>query len=246
MSESEASLPLEPSQPAEPHPENTEPKQAVPQTGPKQTEQKQTEQKQTQPRRIAVEGLELELREMAAADRDRMVEFARSLPWHDLLFLRREITEPRAVDAWIRDIENGHVVTLLALDGDEAGSALAGYATLHRNELRWSAHVGELRVLIAPPYRGRGLGRALTQQIFRLALERGIEKMMARMTVDQKGAIATFEGLGFKPEAVMRDHVKDAEGNPHDLVVMALSVADFHRTLDSYGVTEAIGGSIGG
>jgi RimJ/RimL family protein N-acetyltransferase len=119
---------------------------------------------------------------------------------------------------------------------------LAGYATLHRGDLRWSAHVGELRVLIAPDYRGKGLGRALTQEIFKLALERGIEKMMARMTVDQKGAIATFAGLGFRPEAVMRDHVKDAEGNSHDLVVMALAVAEFHRTLDAYGVTDAVGG----
>jgi RimJ/RimL family protein N-acetyltransferase len=66
---------------------------------------------------------------------------------------------------------------------------------------------------------------------------------VARMTVDQKGAIATFEGLGFRPEAVMRDHVKDAEGNPHDLVVMALPVAEFHRTLDAYGVGEALGES---
>jgi RimJ/RimL family protein N-acetyltransferase len=196
-------------------------------------------------RKIAVDGLELVLRPMGAQDRDRMVEFARSLPWHDLLFLRREITDPRQVEAWLRDIEGGAVVTLLALDSDDPDGTLAGYATMHRNELRWSAHVAELRVLIAPAYRGRGLGRALTQEIFRLALERGVEKMVARMTVDQKGAIATFEGLGFKPEAVMRDHVKDAEGNPHDLVVMALSVADFHRTLDAFGVTDAVGGAGG-
>ena len=44
--------------------------------------------------------------------------------------------------------------------------------------------------------RGKGLGRLLTQEAFAQALERGIEKMVAQMTVDQKGAIATFEGWG--------------------------------------------------
>ncbi|HVS14025.1 MAG TPA: GNAT family N-acetyltransferase [Thermoanaerobaculia bacterium] len=187
-------------------------------------------------RTLTVDGLALELRAMGAGDRDRMVEFARSLPWHDLLFLRREITEPSAVAAWLADIERGLVTTLLAFDE----GILAGYATLHRGELRWSAHLGELRVLVAPDYRGKGLGRALTQEVFKLALERGVEKVMARMTVDQKGAIATFEGLGFRPEAVLRDHVKDAEGNPHDLVVMALGVDEIHRTLDAYGVSRAL------
>ena len=78
----------------------------------------------------------------------------------------------------------------------------------------------------------------MTQELFALALDAGIEKMMARMTLDQKGAIATFEGLGFRPEALLRDHVRDLDGDKHDLMVMSLAVEEFHRTLDAYGVPE--------
>ncbi len=88
--------------------------------------------------------------------------------------------------------------------------------------------------------RGKGLGRFLTEQIFRLAVDRGVEKLVARMTLDQEGAIAVFETLGFRPEGLLKDHVVDRAGDKHDLLVMAHSVADFQATLDGFGVTRAL------
>ena len=41
------------------------------------------------------------------------------------------------------------------------------------------------------------------------------------MTTDQQGAIAVFEGLGFKPEAILREHVRDDAGAAYDLVVLS-------------------------
>jgi RimJ/RimL family protein N-acetyltransferase len=80
----------------------------------------------------------------------------------------------------------------------------------------------------------------LTQEAFALALELGIEKMVAQMTVDQKGAIAVFEGMGFRPEALLRDHVKDRDGRKHDLLVLSHDVARFQAQMDAYGVSEAL------
>jgi hypothetical protein len=74
-----------------------------------------------------------------------------------------------------------------------------------------------------------------------MALAEDIEKLVAQMTLDQKGAIATFEGLGFRPEAVLRDQVKDLEGRAHDLLVMSHTVVEFGRALDAYGVPSSLG-----
>jgi L-amino acid N-acyltransferase YncA len=76
-------------------------------------------------------------------------------------------------------------------------------------------------VLIAESMRHKGLGKLLTKEAFAVALAAGVEKMMAQMTVDQKGAIAAFEGLGFRPEALLRDQVRDREGKKHDLLVLS-------------------------
>jgi L-amino acid N-acyltransferase YncA len=189
------------------------------------------------PRDVTVAGTDLRLEKMSAADRDDVVEFAGSLARHDMLFLRRDITRPDAVDAWLEDIAGGQVHTLLA----RRDGKIVGYATLHQSELDWSRHVGELRVLVSEGERGKGLGGFLTREIFALAIALDLEKIVARMTLDQQGAMKTFEGLGFRPEALMRDHVKDADGETHDLVVMCHSVADFQRTLEAYGVPANLG-----
>jgi RimJ/RimL family protein N-acetyltransferase len=63
---------------------------------------------------------------------------------------------------------------------------------------------------------------------------------VAQMTVDQKGAIAVFEGMGFRPEALLRDHVKEREGNKHDLLVLSHHVVRFQSQMDADGVSEAL------
>ncbi len=187
------------------------------------------------PEQIRVGAQEITLRFMAATDAEGLLAFARALSPHDLLFLRRDITDPEAVAEWVKAIESGEMDTVLALAGDE----IVGYATIHRSMLGWSQHVAELRVNVAASMRGKGLGRTLTQEAFAIALGKGIEKMIAQMTLDQKGAIATFEGIGFRPEALLRDHVKDRDGNKHDLLMLSHEVARFEATLNAYGVTRA-------
>jgi L-amino acid N-acyltransferase YncA len=181
------------------------------------------------------DGTDVTLRLLGRLDRERFLAFTQSLPDHDLLFLRIDITKPDVIDAWLDNIDLERIVTIVA----ERDGRIFGYASLHMANAQWSQHVGELRVLIDESMRGKGLGRALTDAIFAQALERGIEKMVAQMTIDQKGAIATFEELGFKPEALLRDHVKDRNGEKHDLLVFSHDVAAFQSQLDIYGVQEA-------
>jgi L-amino acid N-acyltransferase YncA len=187
------------------------------------------------PTTVRIDSTDITLRYMAAGDRTAILVFARSLPEHDLLFLRRDITQEPVVDLWVREIEEGTSTTVLALDGDE----VVGYATVQRQRLQWSAHVAELRVSVAERLRGKGLGRILTQEAFAVALGLSVEKMVAQMTLDQKGAIAVFEGLGFRPEALLRDQVRDRAGQKHDLLVLSHDVEKFESQLHAYGVMEA-------
>ena len=123
-----------------------------------------------------------------------MLDFAQKLPMHDLLFLPRNISEPKVLSAWIKEIERGAITSLLAV---KAGRVV-GCGTLVRDPLSWSPHVGEIRNVVASDVRGQGVGRALSQETFALALGAGLEKLVVQMTVDQTGAIAMFEGLGLQ------------------------------------------------
>ncbi len=186
-----------------------------------------------------VGGRRVSLRLMDSGDGDAMLAFARGLPEHDLLFLRRNITEPDQVETWLQRIEAGVTTSLLLLDED---GTIAGYATVDRNDLPWSQHVAELRVLVGPALRGRGVGRLLTEEAFRIALGMGVDKVIGQMTVDQHQAIAVFRSLGFQPEALLRDHVKDRDGNKHDLVILSHDIAAGQRTMAAVGVLDAVSG----
>ncbi len=166
------------------------------------------------------DGQSVQIRLMTAADRNAMLAFARSLPQEDLLFLRVDISDPAAVDIWIRNIEAGLSATLLAFDAN----GIVGYATVHRSQVPWMRRVGELRVNVGAGYRARGLGRILTSQIFDLARGLGLRKLMANMTTDQHGAQAAFRRLGFIPEALLADYVEDRNGTPRDLVMMSYDI----------------------
>ena len=163
------------------------------------------------------DGRQAGLRLMELSDRQMVLDFARALPQDDLLFLRTDITEPAMVDEWARNIERGATITVIA----EIGGEMAGYASLHSDQARWTRRVGEIRVQVAARYRGIGLGRRLAAEIFKLGQSRDIKKMAAMMTPDQTGARAAFEKLGFQVEALLQDWVVDRDGRPRDLLIMS-------------------------
>lgn len=174
------------------------------------------------------DGASVELRPMTAADRDAVLSFARRLPEEDLQFMRVDLTDPDVVDDWVRNVATGHSVSLLAWDSN----GVAGYATVHRNPARWTRRVGEIRVNVAPEYRSRGLGRIMTSEVFDVARTLGLRKLMANMTVDQRGAQGAFRRLGFVAEALLTDYVEDRNGTSRDLIIMSYDVDGHSEQVD--------------
>jgi L-amino acid N-acyltransferase YncA len=154
---------------------------------------------------------------MTVADRERIIGFARALPQDDLLFLRTDITQQSNIDDWMRNIMEGATVTVLA----EIAGQLAGYASVHTEQARWTRTIGEIRMQVNPQFRGVGLGRILAAEIFAIGKARGLRKMAAMMTPDQAGARAAFEKLGFQIEALLQSWVVDRHGRPRDLIIMS-------------------------
>ena len=187
------------------------------------------------PRRIRCSNAEFELRLMNAADADAALAFAKLLPPHDRLFLQRDIRNPKVVGAWLEQIERGTITSILAM----AEGKIHGCAAIVRDALSWSPHVSEMRIVVSQSARGGGLGRLLAQDAFAFAVSTGVEKLIARMTPDQRGAIAVFEEMGFRAEALLRDYVRDADGTTHDIVILSLEVDRNRAQREAYGYNEA-------
>jgi L-amino acid N-acyltransferase YncA len=187
------------------------------------------------PRHVKTDAGEIEIRLMSRADEAAVLDFAQNLPTHDLLFLPRNISQPKVLSAWINEIERGDITSLLAVKQGK----VVGCSALVRDFHSWSPHVGEIRMVVSLDVRGQGVGKALSQETFALALGAGLEKLSVQMTVDQQAAIALFESLGFKAEALLHEHVRDVEGKKHDIVVLGHNIAQVSAQMEAYGMTEA-------
>jgi L-amino acid N-acyltransferase YncA len=174
------------------------------------------------PMQFGLKGQTVLLRPLAADDREPMITFAEALSEDDLLFLERDITQPAEVEAWVNDTLAGRLVTLAAWEDHQ----VVGYATYSQPSARWLRHVAELRVVVAQSARGIGIGRLLLELVFEMVLEKGVTKVVARMTPEQTGALKLFQRLGFAEEAVLRDHALTADGLTHDLLVFSFHASE--------------------
>lgn len=184
---------------------------------------------------LTIDGAAVAIRPFARGDAAAVSAFAASLPAHDLLFLSRDIKHARVIEAWLDAVTAGEIESLIAVRGDTVVASTA----IVRDLLGWSPHVAELRLLVSPAMRGKGLGRALLDASIRLAIEGGATKLLARMTPDQRGAITLFEESGFRGEAMLRDHVKDRDGALHDLAILSLDTTRAHAAQHAWGFGAA-------
>src|SRR3954452_1688531 len=97
------------------------------------------------PRHVQTEAGDVEFRLMSPADEAAVLDFAQKLPTHDLLFLPRNISEPKVLSAWVKEIERGAITSLLAVKD----AKVVGCGTLVRDPHSWSPHVGEIRMVVS-------------------------------------------------------------------------------------------------
>ncbi len=158
--------------------------------------------------------------------------FFRRVPDSDHNSFAEDVLAPGAVLGWLSETRPRRAV---AVEGNTA----VGYVAL-LPLVGWSSHVGSLRVVVDPEVRGRGVGRALAQHGLLSALELGLTKIVVEVVVDSVPAIGMFESLGFEPEALLRDHVRDKNGELHDLVVLAHLVEGTWSGMATAGLEDAL------
>ena len=139
--------------------------------------------------------------------------FAR-IPESDHSSFAEDILAPGAVSGWLSDTRGRRSI---AVDDD---GTVAGYVAL-LPQIGWSSHVGSLRVVVDPGFRGKGVGRQLARHGLLTAIELGLAKVVVEVVADAVPAIGMFQAIGFEPEALLRDHVRDRTGELRDLVVLS-------------------------
>jgi len=163
------------------------------------------------------------------SDGGELLKFYRAMPEEDRLVLKDDVTTADWLDRFLAKLRSGEAISVIGRVGGE----IRGEATLYRTLHGWSRHVGEIRLNVDRAARGQGLGLELARQIVKLAIDRGIDKLVAHMVDSQLAAQRTFEKLGFRKEAELPGHVQDIHGKKHDLLIYADDVSHIWSAMES-------------
>ncbi len=107
----------------------------------------------------------------------------------------------------------------------EADGEVVARLSLARDPHPASRHVADLGLMVAAPYRRRGIGRALLEQAVRWARECGVRKLELHVFPWNTPARRLYESFGFVQEGVRRGHyVRD--GEEVDAILMAYRLTD--------------------
>ena len=173
----------------------------------------------------------MELRDLQTTDRDAVERFVARVPEEDRTFFKEDVEAPGVVDAWTRP---GTARAVAVEDGEVIG--YVAVVPLHG----WSSHVGEVRVIVDPDRRGRGIGRALARRAVLEAVELELRKMVVEGVADQEPTIAMFRSLGFDPEALLTNQVRDRSGALRDLMILAHSVEEQWSSMAVAGIADEL------
>ena len=163
------------------------------------------------------------IRPLNGQDTARLFNFFGRIPEEERFYLKENVASLETIQGWTTNIDFQRVVPIVALSGDE----IIGDATLHRSRAAARQHVGELRVVVAPSYREKGLGGRLIRELLDIASGMGLRKAMFELVAnEEEPAIVAAGSAGFREVAILKEQVKDMWGNPQDLMLLELSLKE--------------------
>jgi len=173
------------------------------------------------PKKTALkDGTEATLRPLKADDEKAFHQLFQGIPERERMFIKHRVQDIKVIRDWCRNIDVGRNLPLVGLiDG-----RIVGDATLHQQLGGWKRHVGRVSVLVHPEFRGRGLARALIEEILDIARRAGLEKVEAEFIGEQDAAMKMFAMLGFSKLVHLEDYVKDMQAITHDYILMGLDL----------------------
>ena len=174
---------------------------------------------------VAKDGTPIVIRPLVKEDEQRLLAFFNSFGEEESCFLRADVQDPEVLHTWIEEFDFERTMPLLAVKDDD-GEVLA-MLRLYRRPAGCMRHIGHIRILVHPAHRQQRIGTWMLLDMVRLAIDMGIEKLVAEFVagIEEAGIIGAHR-LDFFEQAVIKDYIKDPRGGYRDLVIM---VKNLHR-----------------
>ena len=172
---------------------------------------------------VLTDGKEITLRPVTANDARALNNFYKAFPSSDRWFLKEDPCDVAVIKKWINNHQQGKALDVLAwYDG-----SIVAHAGLLQRPYGGRKHIGRLRIIVAPEFRGKQLGTWMVFDLIRRAMDLGLEVIRADFVIGvEDAAIEAAQKLDFIKEARLQNYVQDENGNSHDYQIM---IKHLHR-----------------
>jgi GNAT superfamily N-acetyltransferase len=113
---------------------------------------------------LTEDGEQMTIRPMLPTDKEALLEFFCRIPQEDRIYLKEDVTDPRVIEGWDETLDYSRALPLLAIMDNK----IVGDGTLHHRRAGARRHIGEVRIVVDPGYRNRGVGRGLLHKPLKL------------------------------------------------------------------------------
>jgi len=175
---------------------------------------------------ILHDGTKVTVRPLEAGDEGALLDFFLAIPEEERFLLKDDVTSPAVIGEWVQHLDYRRALPLLAL----VDSKVIADAVLIRRRGGARSHMGEVRIVVAPAYRNRGLGTALIRELCDIAEDAELEKVMFEAVADkEEEAIKAAEWLGFIRIGTIEGGARDQQGHPHDVVLLMMPLGKWYH-----------------
>lgn len=162
------------------------------------------------------DGQEVLIRNMRPLDVESSYDFFSELPGEDRRYLRTDVKRRELVERRTTEVDNGRVDRLVAMAGNE----VVADGALELKGHGWGDAIGEIRLIVSRPYQHLGLGTLLARELYYLAMQHKLDRIVVRVMRPQQRAHRIMQRLGFTEEFLIPEHVRDQDGTWQDLIIM--------------------------
>ena len=175
------------------------------------------------------DGRDVTIRNMCPGDVEASFAFFSALPEEDRKYLRVDVTRRKFVERRTTELDSDRVGRLVAVVDDE----IVADGSLELQGHGWGDAIGEIRLIVARAYQHLNLGTLLARELYYLAMQQKLDRIVVRVMRPQSRAHRIMQRLGFKEEFLIPEHVRDQEGVWQDLIIMRCNLDDLWNEMES-------------
>lgn len=171
------------------------------------------------------DGSKINIKNLEPSDVDKSHAFFLTFPKDQRVYFRSNVEDRNHIISRIKTCAKGNIVRRVVMyDG-----IIVGDGSLEIETKSWKSGEAQLRLVVHPDFIGKGIQFALAKDLYDIADDKHINKLITKFMRPQEGLLNIYQNLGFKIGGILPNYVVDHSGKEQDMMVMIATLDELRK-----------------